>query len=55
MECPKCHSEELDIVGGPDFAHGSSEEILLVWECYSCGTQFSVLYELEPIDTEILE
>lgn len=30
MKCPKCDSEELWVEDGPEFAHGSSDEVALV-------------------------
>ena len=45
--CPKCGSEELWVEDGPEFAHGSSDEVALVWQCESCGARWAACYDLK--------
>lgn len=47
MKCPKCDSEELWVEDGPEFAHGSSDEVALVWQCEECGARWVACYDLK--------
>lgn len=47
MKCPKCGSEELWVEDGPEFDHGDSEAVYLVWQCDECGARWVACYDLK--------